>query len=44
MTKTMILQGREVSDADIKLIRSLMVAHPTWWHVSCLTRRCGRRW
>ncbi len=30
MTKTRILQGREVSDTDIELIRSLLSANPTW--------------
>jgi hypothetical protein len=30
MTTTRVLQGREVSDADIELIRSLLCANPTW--------------
>jgi len=43
MTKTMILQGREVSDADIELIRSLMVAHPKWGRTPLSVELC-RRW
>ena len=43
MTKTRILQGREVSDADIELIRSLMAAHPTWGRTPLSVELC-RRW
>jgi len=43
MTKIMILQGREVSDADIELIRSLMVVHPTWGRTPLSVELC-RRW
>ena len=43
MTKTMILQGREVSDADIELIRTLMAAHPAWGR-SLLSVELCRLW
>ena len=39
----MILQGREVSDADIELIRSLMAAHPTSGQTPLSVELC-RRW
>jgi len=39
----MILQGREVSDADIELIRSLMATHPTWRRTPLSVELC-RRW
>jgi len=43
MTKTMILQGREVSDADIELIRTLMAAHPAWGRTLLSVELC-RLW
>ena len=43
MTKAMILQGREVSAADIELIRSLIDAHPTRGRTP-LSRDLCRRW
>ena len=43
MTKNMILQGREVSDTDIELIRFLMVVHPTWGRTPLSVELC-RRW
>lgn len=43
MTKAMILQGREVSAADIELIRSLIAAHPTRGR-TLLSQDLCRRW
>jgi len=43
MTKTRIVQGREVSDADIELIRTLMAAHPAWGR-SLLSVELCRLW
>ena len=43
MTKTMILQGREVSDTDIELIRALMAAHPAWGRTPLSEELC-RLW
>ncbi len=43
MAKVMILQGREVSDADIKMIRDLMVEHPAWGR-SLLSVELCKRW
>ena len=39
----MILQGREVSDVDIELIRSLMATHPMWGRTPLSVELC-RRW
>jgi len=39
----MILQGREVSDADIELIRTLMAAHPAWGRTLLSVELC-RLW
>jgi len=43
MTKTRVVQGREVSDADIELIRFLMVTNPTWGRTLLSVELC-RRW
>ena len=43
MTKIMILQGREVNDTDIELIRFLMIVHPTWGRTPLSVELC-RRW
>ena len=39
----MILQGREVSNADIELIRTLMAAHPAWGRTLLSVELC-RLW
>jgi len=38
----MIMQGREVSDADIKLIRDLIVANPVWGRSLLSVELCSR--
>ena len=43
MTETMVLQGREVSEADIELIRALLVAQPTRGRTPLSQELC-RRW
>ena len=42
MTTRRILQGREVSDADIELIRSLLCANPTWGRSRLSVELCHR--
>ena len=43
MTGVMVMQGREVSGADIGLIRDLLVAHPHWGRTRLSEELC-RRW
>ena len=39
----MVMQGREVSEADLELIRTLLAAHPEW-HRTRLSRELCARW
>jgi hypothetical protein len=43
MTEVMVLQGREVTDADIELIRALLAAHPARGRTPLSEELC-RRW
>jgi len=43
MTAVMVLQGREVTDADIELIRALLAAHPARGRTPLSQELC-RRW
>ena len=43
MTGIMVMQGREVSGADIELIRDLLVEHPQWGRTRLSEELC-RRW
>ncbi|MEK7752717.1 MAG: Druantia anti-phage system protein DruA, partial [Acidobacteriota bacterium] len=43
MTQIMVLQGREVTDADIELIRALLAAHPERGRTPLSEELC-RRW
>jgi len=43
MTQGMVLQGRELTDADIELIRGLLVAHPARGRTPLSQELC-RRW
>ena len=43
MTDIMVMQGREVSGADIGLIRDLLVEHPHWGRTRLSEELC-RRW
>ena len=43
MTEVMVLQGREVTDADIELIRALLAAHPARGRTPLSQELC-RRW
>jgi hypothetical protein len=43
MTGVMVMQGREVSGADIGLIRDLLVEHPHWGRTRLSEELC-RRW
>jgi len=43
MTEIMVLQGREVTDADIELIRDLIAAHPARGRTPLSAELC-RRW
>jgi len=43
MTEVMVLQGREVTDADIELIRALLAAHPAQGRTPLSAELC-RRW
>jgi hypothetical protein len=43
MTKVTVLQGREVTDADIELIRALLAAHPARGRTPLSEELC-RRW
>jgi len=43
MTDVMVLQGREVTDADIELIRALLAAHPARGRTPLSEELC-RRW
>ena len=43
MTGSMVVQGREVSDADIELIRYLLAEHPTRGRTRLSEELC-RRW
>jgi len=38
----MIIQGREVSDADIELIRDLIIANPVWGRSLLSVELCSR--
>jgi hypothetical protein len=42
MTGIMVMQGREVSGADIELIRDLLVEHPQWGRTRLSEELCGR--
>jgi len=43
MTEVMVLQGREVSDTDIELIRALLAANPARGRTPLSEELC-RRW
>ena len=43
MTETLFLQGREVTDADVELIRTLLAAHPARGRTPLSAELC-RRW
>jgi hypothetical protein len=43
MTKVMVLQGRELTDADIELIRALLATHPAQGRTPLSEELC-RRW
>lgn len=43
MTEGMVIQGREVTAADIELIRALLAAHPAWGRTPLSVELC-RRW
>ncbi len=43
MTSVMVMQGRQVNDADISLIRGLLDEHPEWGR-SRLSEELCRRW
>ena len=43
MTEVMVMQGREVSGADIGLIRGLLAAQPAWGRTRLSEELC-RRW
>jgi hypothetical protein len=42
MAGIMVMQGREVSGADIGLIRDLLVEHPHWGRTRLSKELCGR--
>jgi len=43
MTSVRVLQGRDVSDTDIALIRALFAEHPAWGRTRVSEELC-RRW
>jgi hypothetical protein len=43
MTEVVVLQGREVTAADIELIRAMLAAHPAWGRTPLSAELC-RRW